>query len=308
MPSISTSPGEVAHVDACTDVHYVDTGMYDTPGYGAVYVVDAERPAVLDTGIGTHHERVLDALDEVGIAREDLGAIVVSHVHLDHAGGAGFLADACPNADVYVHEIGAPHLVDPTDLVAGTKRAVGDQWRYYVEPEPVPGSRIVELADGDRIDLGDRTLTVHHAPGHAPHQVVLEDDRDGFVYTADAAGIWVPALGEVHETSPPPNFDLETCLDDIETIRALEPDVLLYPHFGPVADDVDGVLDDYADTLEGWVARVREKRAELDDDEAVERYFAERTSLDAVWPTHKAAEEVAMNVRGVLVALDREVA
>ncbi|MBP2250334.1 glyoxylase-like metal-dependent hydrolase (beta-lactamase superfamily II) [Halarchaeum solikamskense] len=308
MPQSGTSPGDGARVDACTDVHYVDTGMYDTPGYGAVYVVDAERPAVLDTGIGTHHERVLDALDEVGIARDDLGAIVVSHVHLDHAGGAGFLADACPNADVYVHEIGAPHLVDPADLVAGTKRAVGDQWRYYVDPEPVPESRIVELADGDRIDLGDRTLTAHHAPGHAPHQVVLEDDRDGFVHTADAAGIWVPALSEVHETSPPPNFELETCLDDVATIRERAPDVLLYPHFGPVADDVDGVLDEYATTLREWVARVREKRAELDDDEAVERYFAERTSLDEVWPAHKAEEEVAMNVRGVLVALDRRVA
>ncbi|GGM57657.1 glyoxylase-like metal-dependent hydrolase (beta-lactamase superfamily II) [Halarchaeum rubridurum] len=308
MPPTDTSPGDVARVDACTDVHYVDTGMYDTPGYGAVYVLDGERPAVLDTGIGTHHDRVLDALDAVGIAREDLAAIVVSHVHLDHAGGAGFLAAACPNADVYVHEVGAPHLVDPADLVAGTKRAVGDQWRYYVEPEPVPEDRVVELVDGDAIDLGDRTLTAHHAPGHAPHQVVLEDDRDGFVHTADAAGIWVPALGEVHETSPPPNFDLETCLDDVETIRGCDPDVLLYPHFGPVAEDVDGVLDDYADTLTEWVARVREKRAELDDDEAVERYFAERTALDGVWPAHKAAEEVAMNVRGVLVALDRGLA
>ncbi|WP_044957515.1 MBL fold metallo-hydrolase [Halarchaeum acidiphilum] len=299
------SPGDVATVESCTDVHYVDTGMYDTPGYGAVYVLDAERPAVLDTGIGTHHERVLDALDRVGIARADLDAIVCSHVHLDHAGGAGHLAEACPNADVYVHEIGAPHLVDPSDLVAGTKRAVGDQWRYYVDPEPVPEGRVVELADGDEIDLGDRTLTAHHAPGHAPHQVVLEDDRDGFVHAADAAGIWVPELGDVRETSPPPNFDLDDCLDDVATIRDLDPDVLLYPHFGPVSEGVDAVLDDYATTLTEWVDRVREKRAELDDDEAVESYFAERTDLDAVWPAHKAAEEVAMNVRGALVALDR---
>ncbi|GGL28328.1 MBL fold hydrolase [Halarchaeum grantii] len=298
------SPGDVFAVDSCTDVHYVDTGMYDTAAYGAVYVVDSERPAVLDTGIGTHHERVLAALDAVGVAREDLAAIVVSHVHLDHAGGAGFLAAACPNADVYVHEYGARHLVDPERLVEGTKRAVGDQWRYYVEPEPVPEERVVELADGDEIDLGDRTLTAHHAPGHAPHQVVLEDDRDGFVHTADAAGIWVPDLGRVVETSPPPNFDLETCIDDVETIRVLDPEVLLYPHFGPGPGDVDGVLNEYEDVLTRWVGAVEEKRAELDSDEAVADYFAERTDVRTVWPEHKAEEETKMNVRGALRYLD----
>ncbi|QLC33171.1 MBL fold metallo-hydrolase [Halarchaeum sp. CBA1220] len=298
------SPGDVFAVDSCTDVHYVDTGMYDTAAYGAVYVVDAERPAVLDTGIGTHHERVLAALDEVGVAREELAAIVVSHVHLDHAGGAGFLAAACPNADVYVHEYGARHLVDPERLVEGTKRAVGDQWRYYVEPEPVPEERVVELADGDAVDLGDRTLTAHHAPGHAPHQVVLEDDRDGFVHTADAAGIWVPDLGRVVETSPPPNFDLETCIDDVEAIRMLDPEVLLYPHFGPGPEDVDGVLSEYEDVLTRWVGAVEEKRAELGSDEAVADHFAERTDVRAVWPEHKAEEETKMNVRGALRYLD----
>ncbi|WP_435100456.1 MBL fold metallo-hydrolase [Halarchaeum sp. P4] len=300
------APGDVEPVDSCTDVYYVDTGMYDTTAYGAVYVVDAERPAVLDTGIGTHHERVLDALDSVGVAREDLGAIVVSHVHLDHAGGAGFLAEACPNADVYAHEIGAPHLVDPERLVEGTKRAVGDQWRYYVEPEPVPEERVVELADGDDIDLGDRTLTAHHVPGHAPHQVVVRDDVDGFVHTADAAGIWVPELGEIKETSPPPNFDLEQCIDDVETIRGLDPEVLLYPHFGPGPGDVHGVLNDYEDVLTKWVDRVRLKRDDFEDDEALAEYFAERADTRKVWPDHKAVEETKMNVRGVLHYLERQ--
>ena len=300
--------GDLAPVAAAEDVYYVDVGTHGVPNYGSVYLIDAAEPTFVDTGLGRNREYLFDALDELGIERTAVRHVLATHVHLDHAGGAGYLAEACPNATVWTHEIGAPHLVDPERLVAGTKAAVGEMWEYYADPKPVPADRITELEGGDEIDLGNRTLSVVHLPGHAPHQVVLEDDRDGFVYTADAAGIWVPALGEVHETSPPPNFDLETCLDDVETIRALEPDVLLYPHFGPVTDDVDGVLDDYADTLKGWVARIREKRAELDDDEAVERYFAERTSLDAVWPAHKAAEEVAMNVRGVLVALDREVA
>ncbi|QDX40442.1 MBL fold metallo-hydrolase [Salarchaeum sp. JOR-1] len=293
-------PGDVAAVPSCTDIHYVDTGMYDTAEYGAVYVVDAERPAIVDAGIGTNYERILDALDAAGIAREDVEVIAPTHVHLDHAGGAGLLAEACPNADVYVHELGARHLVDPSRLVAGTKNAVGDQWQFYVEPTPVPEERVVELTDGDTIDLGSRALDVHHAPGHAPHQVVFRDDRDDAVFVADAAGIYVPDRDAVRETSPPPNFDLEQCLDDVSMIRDLDPDALLYPHFGPVADDVDDRLAGYADTLTEWVEAVEAKYAELGDGEAVQEYFAENTDISAVWGSRKAREETAMNVRGVL--------
>ena len=300
MPSISTSPGEVAHVDACTDVHYVDTGMYDTPGYGAVYVVDAERPAVLDTGIGTHHERVLDALDEVGIAREDLGAIVVSHVHLDHAGGAGFLAEACPNAEVYVNEMGVPHLADPSRLVAGTKAAVGDMWTHYVEPKPVPEERMTALAGGDTVDLGDRGVDVVSVPGHAPHQVAFHDRREDALFVADAAGIYVPSHEGVRQTSPPPNFDLEQCLHDVETLQAREPSVLCYPR------RYEGeMLDEYSRVLSGWVETIGDVREELDDDEAVVDYFVERDGMASVWGEEKARGEAAMNVRGVLGYLDR---
>ena len=85
--------GDVFTVDGCSELHYVDTGMYDTAEYGAVYILDADRPALVDTGIGTRYEAILDALAEVGIAREDLEYILPTHVHLDHAGGAGYLAE-----------------------------------------------------------------------------------------------------------------------------------------------------------------------------------------------------------------------
>ena len=113
----------------CTDLYLVETGMFDVTGYGGVYVLDAHQPAIIETGIGTNHEVVLGALAELGIAPESIGVIAVTHVHLDHAGGAGFLADACENATVTAHERGAPHLVDPDRLVAGTKAAVGDAWQ-----------------------------------------------------------------------------------------------------------------------------------------------------------------------------------
>ncbi|MFB6271027.1 MAG: MBL fold metallo-hydrolase [Halobacterium sp.] len=292
--------GDVFDVEECSNVSYVDTGMYDTAEYGSVYVIDAERPAIVDTGIGTNYERVLAALDDCGIAADDLAAILVTHVHLDHAGGAGYVADECPNADVYVHEIGARHLVDPERLVEGTKEAVGDQWQYYVEPKPVPEERIVELSDGDSVDLGSRELTVHHAPGHAPHQVVYEDHADDAVFTADAAGIWIPSLGVVRETSPPPNFDLEQCVTDVELIRRLDPDVLLYAHFGPGPDAVDEVLREYEQVLRDWVETVKREVVERGSEEAAIDHLTATTEVEHVWGEHKARAETAMNVRGVL--------
>lgn len=289
-------------VGACTDLYCIDTGMYDVSEYGGVYLLDDDRPAVIDTGIGTNYETLLAAIEDCGVGREELAAIVPTHVHLDHAGGAGFLAAECPNADVYAHPIGSPHLADPGRLVEGTKRAVGDQWQFYTEPEPVPEDRIVEIEDGDRIDLGDHELRVHHAPGHAPHQTIFEDPANDAVFTADAAGIYVPGHDAVRPTSPPPNFDLETCLDDVETIRELDPSTLLYPHFGPqpTADR----LDEYERVLTEWVETVERTREELGDDDAVVEQLAAEQDVEDEWGELKAREETAMNVRGVLHYLD----
>ena len=300
--------GDVREVTTgdCSDLYYLDTGMYDTSEYGAVYIIDDDRPAVVDTGIGANYDLLRDALAEVGIDESDLAVIAVTHIHLDHAGGAGFLARDCPNADVYVPSLGADHLVDPSRLIAGTKAAVGEQWEYYVEPEPIPEDRIVEIEDGDAIDLGTHELRVHSAPGHAPHQVVFEDPANDAVFVADAAGIWVPQTEEIRETSPPSQFDLEGCLADIETLKELDPDVFLYPHFGPryVGDAVDAALEEYATVLEEWVAAVAAKREELEDDEAVVEHFAETAAMDDVWGEEKSSAEAAMNTRGVLGYLE----
>ncbi|WP_252698115.1 MBL fold metallo-hydrolase [Natronosalvus vescus] len=294
-------------VGDCADLFSVDTGMYGTSEYGAAYILDAERPAIVETGIGTNHEYILDALETVGIDRPDLEAIVVTHIHLDHAGGAGFLAEACPNADVYVHHVGAPHLVEPERLVASTKAAVGDQWEFYTDPLPIPEGRVVELEDGDVIDLGNYTLRTHEAPGHAPHQVVFEVPEMDALFTGDAAGIWIPSIERIRETSPPAQFNLEGCLADLGTIRELDPSVLLYTHFGPrEIDDVDTALETYGDVLSEWVDKVETARAERDDDVAVVEALSRDVDPDIVetWGERKARAETAMNVRGVLGYLD----
>lgn len=299
-------PGDVELVETgeCTDIYYIDTGMYDTNEYGSVYIIDAERPAIVDSGIGTHHDRILSGLSEVGISLEDLEVIALTHVHLDHAGGAGHIAKECPNATVYIHESGASHLIDPTRLVEGTKQAVQDQWQYYIDPEPVSEDRVKSLTDGDEIDLGTKTLVAHHAPGHAPHQVVFESPTDSAVFTADAAGIYVPRLDRVIQTSPPPRFDFEGVIEDVEMIEELSPSTLLYGHFGP-AQTADR-LSVYKDVITEWFNTVQDRRAEYEtDEELVEALAAEQDEqLREVWTDHKAEAEMKMNTRGVCTYLD----
>jgi len=293
--------GDVFEVGSVPDCYYVDTGMYETPAYGSIYLLDAERPAIVDSGIGTNYERVLAGLESVGIAPADLEVIVLTHVHLDHAGGAGFIAEET-GADVYVHETGAKFLASPEHIWEATKAAVGDQIRYYTEPKPVPVDAIEPIHDGATVDLGSTALEVHHAPGHAFHQVVFHDRAAEAVYTADAAGIYVPEWDAVRETSPPPGFDLEQVVADARMIARLSPETLCYAHFGDAP--ADERLSEYVDVITRWVEGIARKRQELDDDDAVVEHFVAESDVGELWGERKADGEVAMNVRGVLRYLD----
>jgi glyoxylase-like metal-dependent hydrolase (beta-lactamase superfamily II) len=284
------------------DLYCLDVELYGSPEYGAVYILDGERSAVIDSGTGRNYEWILDALAELDIAPEALDVIAPTHVHLDHAGGVGYLAEACPNADVCVYESGAQFLTDPTKIWEGTKQVVGDRIEYYAEPQPVSEDRIVELADGDSVDLGDHALDVHHAPGHAFHHAVFYDPANDGVFTADAAGINVPNRPGVRQTSPPPGFALEGCLADVEMLEALDPAALYYGHFGD--RETDGLLDEYRTVITEWVDRVEAKRTELGDDDAVVEYFADQVDTDSPWTTQHARGEERMNTRGVLQYLD----
>ena len=293
--------GDVYPVETVPDCYYVDVGLYDREEYGAVYIYDTDRPAIIDTGIGTNYELILDALDEIGIGAEGLAHIVPTHVHLDHAGGAGFLAEAT-DAEVIVHESGARFLADPARLWEGTKESVGERIRFYTEPEPVPEGRITTVEDGDTIGLGGATLDVHHAPGHAFHQAVFHDADAGAVFAADAAGIYVPELDGVVETSPPPSFDLDGVIEDARMIESLDPETICYGHFGPAP--IDGRIDEYVEVTERWIDAVETARAELDDEDAIVERFVERSGATDVWGEQSTREEIRMNVAGALRYLD----
>lgn len=289
--------GDLTSVPGCSGLHYVDAGSFAVPGYGSVYLIEAERPTVVDPGIGRNLDPVLQALDAVGI--DEPAVILTTHVHLDHAGAAGRLVERFPDATVRTHGVGVPHLIDPQRLIAGTKAAVGDAWRHYVEPTPVPEDRIEAVEGGGTVDLGDRTVEVVHAPGHAPHQVFFHDRRTDALFAGDAAGIRPPGADGLFPTSPPASFDLERCLEDAATVADRNPETLCFGHFGAV-DFEPALMDEYRRVLDDWVTRVRETRAELGNDEAVVEQLAETAEPIEPWGAEKTEAEHRLNARGAL--------
>src|SRR5690606_24207804 len=235
------------------------------------YLILSDRPCLVETGTSTSAPVVRDALASLGVGPEDLATVVVTHIHLDHAGGVGDIAKFFPSAHVVVHEKGARHLAEPSRLMASARMVWGDRLdTLFGELSPTEAERIVALGDTGDIDLGNgRTLSSHYSPGHAKHHVGLIDSATGDLYVGDAAGVYLPQTGDVRPATPPPDFDLQTALDSIGLFRALQPERLLFGHYGPV-DAVHDVLERWAEELRIWVVLTRQAIAEgMDLDHAL---------------------------------------
>ena len=175
---------------------------------------------------------------------------MVTHIHLDHAGGVGDIASMFPSAEVVVHEKGARHLADPSRLMASARMVYGDALDLlFGELAPVPAARLRTLGDVGTVDLGDgRRLESYYSPGHAKHHVGLLDSGSGDLYVGDAAGVYIPETGDLRPATPPPDFDLEVALASIGKFASLRPSRLLFSHYGPVSD-VPGTLERSAEEI-----------------------------------------------------------
>jgi glyoxylase-like metal-dependent hydrolase (beta-lactamase superfamily II) len=297
-------------------VFQIDTRMAGYAGITAGYLIRADRPCLVETGTGPSAPVVRDALAALGVGTDDLATVVVTHIHLDHAGGVGDIARLYPRAEVVVHERGARHLADPSRLMASARMVYGDELGVlFGELAPTPAERIRAVEQRDTVDLGGgRCLDSHHSPGHAKHHVGLLDSLSGDLYVGDAAGVYVPETADLRPVTPPPDFDLGVALESLRRFRSLRPARLLFSHFGPV-DAVDETLDRSAEELNVWVDEVRRARgASLDLDHAVamvyertrERYALFRPETD---PDLAAKFErlggTAANVAGIAHWLDR---
>jgi len=211
---------------------------------------------LVETGSQSSVPVVLDALAGLGIGADDLAGIVVTHIHLDHAGGVGDLARAFPNATVYVHPVGARHLVDPARLIASAARVYGDSLdSLYGRLDPTPLQRIRVLEDREEIRIGPgRVLTAVHSPGHASHHLALHDSGSGVLFAGDAAGVRLPDVGVLRPATPPPEFDLDLAIASLHAFAARRPSALALAHFGVLEGDPADVLGEAESLLREWAA------------------------------------------------------
>ncbi len=221
----------------------IDTG-YQRPMFDAAYlVVEQGRAAFIDTGTSLAVPRLLEALDAAGVAREAVDWVIPTHVHLDHAGGAGALMTALPAAKLLVHPRGARHLINPTVLLDSARAVYGDEevLRAYGTVVPVEASRVVSSADGMVIELADRPLTLLDTPGHARHHHCVWDERSQGFFTGDTFGLSyrefdTPQGVWLLPTTTPTQFDPEALRASIERMLARQPQRMYLTHYGCIGN------------------------------------------------------------------------
>lgn len=217
-------------------VDYVDLNFLGVPEIIATAVLQgASGVALLDPGPSTTLNSLRESLRIKGIAIRDVRQVLLTHIHLDHAGVAGTLVRENPDIEVFVHEHGAPHMMDPAKLLGSATRLYGesDMQTLWGEFLPVPRERIRVLRGGERISAAGRELEVAHTPGHALHHVSYFDASSRVAFVGDTAGIRRGSGRFVMPPTPPPDIDLEAWRTSEERILAWDPDTLFLTHFGP---------------------------------------------------------------------------
>jgi glyoxylase-like metal-dependent hydrolase (beta-lactamase superfamily II) len=302
--------------DLGSEVFQIDTRMAGYDGITAGYLIRGERPCLVETGTAPSAPIVAGALAALGVGPADLATIVVTHIHLDHAGGTGDVAEMFPAAEVVVHELGARHLADPARLMASARMVYGDELdELFGVLAPTPAARIRTVERTGVVDVGGgRRLESHYSPGHARHHVGLVDSATGDLYVGDAAGIYIQDTGDLRPATPPPDFDLEVALASLRTFASLRPTRLLFSHFGPVSA-VDETLDRSAEEIRIWVEETRTARsAGMDLDHAAamvaartrERYAVLADDVDPeISAKFERTSSSQANVAGIMRWLDK---
>ena len=301
-------------------IHTIDTGFV-RPQFDAAYlVVENGRGAFIDCGTNFAVPRMLAALDEAGITAAAVDWLILTHVHLDHAGGAGELIAQLPNAKLVVHPRGARHMIDPSALWAGASAVYGEavMEQTYGRLRPIPAERVIEAPDGHVVDLAGRPLLCIDTPGHAKHHLTVYDERANACFTGDVFGLsyrdFDTAQGPfILPTTSPVQFDPEALHASIERLVALRPAAMYLTHYGRV-EAVERLAADLHAQIDAMVELARAAHGRLD------RHAALMESLTGLYATRAEAHgwnrgrstlrqllgmDIELNAQGLEVWLDR---
>jgi Zn-dependent hydrolases, including glyoxylases len=301
-------------------IHTIDTD-YVRPGFDAAYLVTENgRGAFVDCGTNNSVPQLLRALDAAGLAPADVDWLVLTHAHLDHAGGAGMLMRQLPNARLVAHPRAAPHMIDPAKLVAGATAVYGEAEfaRHYGELVPVPAERVVVANDGHVVDLAGRPLLCIDTPGHARHHLCVWDARSRSWFTGDTFGLSYRELDSgrgafIIPTSSPVQFEPEAMQASIKRMMARAPLAMYLTHYGRVEDvtrlaaemheQVDAMVS-LAQACDGGPDRHRALVAALSE-YYLERAQAHGCALDDAAVLRVLEMDIELNAQGLEIWLDR---
>lgn len=301
---------DVTVTDLGDSLYMIDAGMHDEPERLACYLFDTPNRVLIECGPSNVMPNLTAALDSIGVS--DLAAMVVTHIHLDHAGGAGHFAERYPGASIGVHRRGARHLIDPARLWDSAERiysAEGMQ-SLWGPMHPVPEERLLVLEEGSTVDLGGgRHLDVMYTPGHAKHHVVFTEEVSGGMFVGDSVGISFPHGHIVQPITPPPDFDEPTAVQQLRRMAARQPSFIGFAHYG-VAEDAARVFEEAEFRLTEWVEFVESIGAVPDADElmrdwVLNRYRKEGLSEEAIdqydrntfWPMQASGIQRWLSIR-----------
>jgi len=285
------------------------------PGRTNCFLILSDKVALIETGPAPGAARIRDALKSLAIPPEKVDYIIVTHIHLDHAGGAGTLARYLTQAKVCVHPRGSRHLIDPSRLAAGARAIYGDSFDVlFGEVLPVPQERVYTPADGETLDLGGgRVLAFHYTPGHARHHFVVHDPVSRGIFSGDALGLRFQALSNLlgfdftMPSAPPPEFDPPAAVETLERMRGLEPAYIYFTHFGRAAGApvILGRLKELISVFESIGQQVSDsgggaKEIEADLWELVMHELGRHMALDREHPAVKFLElDLRLNAEGI---------
>ncbi|HEV3313228.1 MAG TPA: MBL fold metallo-hydrolase [Chloroflexota bacterium] len=278
----------------------------------AFILSDGEDLGLVETGPASTLPALLNNLEPFG-GLDGLQNIVVTHVHLDHAGAVGEILRRAPHVRCYVHRLGAPHVVDPSRLLRSATRIYGDQMiPLWGEVMSAPAAQVSAVDDGDVLRIGGTELRVIYTPGHASHHIALLDQEHGTVFTGDVAGVRLQGSDHIRPPTPPPDIDLVLWQSSVARLRTLRPESLLLTHFGAHSENISQHFDLLLARLERWIELVEVARAAGEDCDAMIESLRREADRELIAEGADATElrryELAtpygMSVDGILRYLD----
>jgi glyoxylase-like metal-dependent hydrolase (beta-lactamase superfamily II) len=276
------------------DLWQLDLEFQGVPGVIAAFLITgSDGHTLIETGPGSTLPALERAVAATGARHEDVTQLAATHIHLDHAGAAGSLLRRLPDARLFVHPVGAPHMIDPSKLLASATRIYGDRmdqlWGAF---EPAPADRVVTLDDDAELRAGARTLRALHTPGHASHHIAFVDMERRTAFTGDVAGVRLGAVPYVRPPTPPPDIDIEAWHQSAHRLRALGLRALDLTHFGRIGDAANH-LDTLVRNLDDWVAWTADRLRRGEDPAVIADELVRRGEMDVIRAGGSARDAVA---------------